>query len=99
MVTHIWVKIGSGNGLLPEGTKPLPEAMLTSSKVIRVTNLRAISQEMLKNFLCHMCSEITLLNLLPHPPGGNEFNTLRPRQNGRHFADDTFNRIFVNENI
>ena len=26
-------------------------------------------------------------------------NTLRPRQNGRHFADDSFNRIFVNENI
>ena len=25
-------------------------------------------------------------------------NTLRPRQNGRHFADDTFNRNFVNEN-
>ena len=24
--------------------------------------------------------------------------TLRQRQNGRHFADDTFNRIFVNEN-
>ena len=27
------------------------------------------------------------------------FNTLRPRQNGRHFADDTFTRIFVNENV
>ena len=26
-------------------------------------------------------------------------NTLRPRQNGRHFADDTFKRIFLNENI
>ena len=26
-------------------------------------------------------------------------NTLRPRQNGRHFADDTFKRIFFNENI
>ena len=26
-------------------------------------------------------------------------NTLRPRQNGRHFADNTFNRIFVNENV
>ena len=26
-------------------------------------------------------------------------NTLRPRQNGCHFADDTFNRIFVNENV
>ena len=26
-------------------------------------------------------------------------NTLRPRQNGRHFADVTFNRIFVNEKV
>ena len=25
-------------------------------------------------------------------------NSLRPRQNGRHFADDTFKRIFLNEN-
>ena len=29
MVTLIWVNIGSGNGLLPDGTKPLPEPMLT----------------------------------------------------------------------
>ena len=27
------------------------------------------------------------------------FNTLRPRQNGRHFADDTFKHILVNKNI
>ena len=26
-------------------------------------------------------------------------NTLWPRQNGRHFTDDTFKRIFLNENI
>ena len=26
-------------------------------------------------------------------------NTLRPRQNGRHFTDDTFNHIFFNENV
>ena len=26
-------------------------------------------------------------------------NTLRPRQNGRHFADDTFKPIFLNTNI
>ena len=26
-------------------------------------------------------------------------NTLRPRQNGRHFADDTFKYIFLNENV
>ena len=28
-----------------------------------------------------------------------EINTLRPRQNGRHFADDIFKRIFLNENV
>ena len=27
------------------------------------------------------------------------FNTFRPRQNGRHFADDTFKRIFLKENV
>ena len=26
-------------------------------------------------------------------------NTLRPRQNGRRFADDTFKCIFMNENV
>ena len=26
-------------------------------------------------------------------------NTLRPRQNGRNFADDIFKLIFMNENI
>ena len=26
-------------------------------------------------------------------------NTLRTRQNGRHFADNTFKRIFLNENV
>ena len=29
MVSGIWVTIGSGNGLLPDGTKPSPEPMLT----------------------------------------------------------------------
>ena len=26
-------------------------------------------------------------------------NSLRPRQNGRHFADDIFKSIFMNENV
>ena len=29
----------------------------------------------------------------------NDVNTLRQRQNGRHFADDTFKCIFMNENV
>ena len=36
---------------------------------------------------------------LLHLTTENSFNTLRPRQNGRHFADDIFMRIFVNENV
>ena len=31
--------------------------------------------------------------------GLKSFNTLRPRQNGRHFADDIFKRIFLNEYV
>ena len=30
-VRYIWVHIGSGNVVLPDGTKPLPEPMLTYS--------------------------------------------------------------------
>ena len=30
MATKIWVNIGSGNGLLSDDTKPLPEPVLTS---------------------------------------------------------------------
>ena len=29
----------------------------------------------------------------------HRLNSLRPRQNGRHFADDFFKRIFLNENV
>ena len=28
-----------------------------------------------------------------------ELNILRPRQNGRHFPDDIFKCIFLNENV
>ena len=47
--------------------------------------------------LCDYCSTTKM-------PSTNEthydtFNTLRPRQHGRHFADDTCTRIFLNENV
>ena len=32
MATEIFVNIGSGSRLLPDGTKPLPEPMLTDHK-------------------------------------------------------------------
>ena len=37
MATEIWVNIGSGNGLLPDFTKPLPETMLTDHQWNPVT--------------------------------------------------------------
>ena len=33
---QIWVNIGSGNGLLPDGTKPLPEPK------VRINNIPAL---------------------------------------------------------
>ena len=33
------------------------------------------------------------------PTVWNVLNTLRPRQHGRHFADDIFKHIFLNENV
>ena len=33
------------------------------------------------------------------PSHSSILNTLRPRQNGRHFADDMFKCIFLNENV
>ena len=37
MATRSWVNIGSGNGLFPDGTKPLPEPMLTDHQWSPVT--------------------------------------------------------------
>ena len=43
---QIWANIGSSNGLLPDGTKPLPEPMLTYQYVkLSDIYLRASSQE------------------------------------------------------
>ena len=33
-ITDIFVNIGSGNGLLPDGTKPLPELIDCTSKML-----------------------------------------------------------------
>ena len=50
----------------------------------------------------HQSSASATNNTLTHWTLGNvpiSFNTLRPRQNGRRFADDTFKRIFLKENV
>ena len=47
--------------------------------------------------------QYTIAHSVSHNPSTGRvhpfpFNTLRPRQNGRHFADDNFKHIFLNEN-
>ena len=46
-------------------------------------------------------SLLTIMELLRRDKGAALciFNTLRPRQDGRRFPDDTFERIFLKENV
>ena len=46
------------------------------------------------NCLCNVNHRLTR-----HANVSKHLNTLRPRQNGRHFADDIFKCIFLNENV
>ena len=48
--------------------------------------------------LCKITSSLCSMSA-GQPGEATIVNTLRPRQNGRRFADDTFERIFLNENV
>ena len=58
------------------------------------------------DMITYPCPNFSLSILVKRGPGQNRskskefpmFNPLRPRQNGDRFADDTFKRIFLNEN-
>ena len=55
----------------------------------------------LENNVPHVCCKFPFSgtqNFLPPYLSQLWINTLRPRQNGRHFADDVFKCIFLNEN-
>ena len=57
-------------------------------------HMTVTSLEVLIISICKMEWEITAAS-----PRGQWVNTLRPRQNGRYFADDIFKCIFLNENV
>ena len=61
MATEIWVNIGSGNGLLPDGTKPLPEPMLTFHNLSPVTFILGLFQEMPQRSVTKIRLKITYL--------------------------------------
>ena len=73
MATKIWVNIDSGNGLLPDSTKPLPEPMMTYHKYGPVT---LIWGQFHKNYLKPLTTKISLkithLKFTLNLPGANE---------------------------
>ena len=74
-VTLIWVNIGSGNGLLPDGTKPLPEPMLTyhQSGPVIIT-LRTISLEIHQPPITKITLKIAYLKFHWNTSGANNVN-------------------------
>ena len=63
MAAEIWVNIGSGNGLLPDGTKPLPEPVLTDHQWSPSDiHIREISREMPQTSIIKIHLKITYLN-------------------------------------
>ena len=46
-----------------------------------------------------LCTSLKTLWRSNFMPPSRSFNTLRPKQYGRHFSDDSFNRIFLNEHV
>ena len=76
MVTEIWVNIRSGNVLLPDGTKPLPEPMLTDLQWSPSDiHIRENSQEMPQPSITKIHLKITYLNFYSDFPGANELTT------------------------
>ena len=75
IATQIWVNIDSGNGLLPDGTKPLPEPILTSHEWGSMAfTWEQFSQWLPKQLFGKMSLKIILSELLPYFPWTNELN-------------------------
>ena len=63
---------------------------------------KPLSEPITVNLLTHICvtrPQWVKGHELGHHCACRWLNTLRPRQHGCHFADNTFNRIFLNENV
>ena len=63
METQNWVNTGSGNGLVPDGTKPFPEQCWLSISEVLWHSPESNFQEMFKMSILDMSLEITHLQL------------------------------------
>ena len=65
MVTYIWVVIGSGIGLPPDDTKPLPNADFSLMSFFGI-RMRTISQQVFNLIFFIISLKTILLKLLAH---------------------------------
>ena len=73
MVTWNWVNIGSGNGLLPDCTKPLSEPMLSYHQWCPLTIAwRQFQKRCLSHQLLQLVWKLFLLKFHSNLPGANE---------------------------
>ena len=72
-MTGIWVNIGSGNGLLPDGTKPLPEPKLSYHQYDYVAFIWGqLHWECFKISVIKLCLKFKHLKSQPQLPADNE---------------------------
>ena len=94
-----YISLGSCNGLSPVRRQSI---IWTNADLLLIcplgTNFNEIWIQVLIFPFKKMRLKISSAKWHPFYPGG-WVNTLRSRQNGRNFADDTFKRIFLNENV
>ena len=76
MATEIWVNIGSANGLLPDGTKPLPEPMFTYHQLGPVAFIGVQFYQMPQPSVIEISLKITYLNFFSNLPGVNKLRVL-----------------------
>ena len=76
---------------MSSGTKPFTEPIFLFDKIH--TNKIHLKQK------CSWYISCKFFKLWVNFPECQWINTLRPRQNGRHFPDDIFKCIFLNENV
>ena len=92
----------SGKGLLPVNTRYFYELVLiyrqSATWIFLGIHLSAFWQEIFSTSMTEICFKISHLSWPAHFPC-EWVNSLRPRQNGRHFTDDVFKCIFLNENV
>ena len=95
MVTEIWVNIGSGNGLLPDGTKPLPEPMFIS-EVQRHSPGRNFMRDVPTIINRWNDLESNLTKTLLKSPMDQWVNSLRPSDTiWRHRSGSTLSQVMA----